>query len=119
MTKQEIGAALREARKAANYTLKEAARLMGRPYQTIGSWEHGQSQPDIDSLFALCKLYGISVSDAFGLPSAPRVAVGGLPVSEAEADIIKAFRALDARGQAAVLDALRGQLRFCDSKKQK
>ena len=66
MTKEEIGHVLRQLRMKANLTQKQAAQAMGRTQQIIGHWETGYSQPDADSLFALCEIYGASVDKAFG-----------------------------------------------------
>lgn len=115
MTKKEIAEILKKCRIDAGLTQKEAAQRIGRPQQTLASWETGQSQPDANTLFALCDLYGVSVDDAFGYSAGPRPCIAGRPISDDEEEFIKMFRALDARGQAAVLDALHGQLRFCSA----
>lgn len=66
MTKQEIGQILRTAREAKGYTQKQVAEMLGRRQQIVGHWETGYSQPDANTLFELCDLYGISIDDAFG-----------------------------------------------------
>lgn len=66
MTREEIAHILREIRLNAGFTQKEAAEKLGRKQQTLASWETGQSQPDANTLFILCSIYGISVDDAFG-----------------------------------------------------
>ena len=57
-------------RKDANLTRENIADMLIVAPQTIGSWENGRSVPDIASLYALSKLYGISV-DAFAEPYSP------------------------------------------------
>lgn len=106
MTKKEIAAILKKCRLDAGFTQKEAAGRLGRPQQTLASWETGQSQPDANTLFALCDLYGISVNEAFGYPSAQPPTGTVFSVSEDEIDIIKKYRALDERGKSAVMAVL-------------
>ena len=66
MTKKEIAERLRSARVAAGMTQVQAADAIGRKQQTLASWEVGQSQPDANTLFELCRIYGASVDEAFG-----------------------------------------------------
>lgn len=65
MTKQEIGQILRAAREAKGMTQKQAAEMLGRRQQIVGHWETGYAQPDANTLFELCDIYGISVDEAF------------------------------------------------------
>ena len=57
-------------RKDANLTREDIANMLLVAPQTIGSWEKGRSLPDIVSLYALSKLYDISV-DTFAEPYSP------------------------------------------------
>ena len=66
MTKQEIGQILRAAREAKGMTQKQAAEMLGRRQQIVGHWETGYAQPDANTLFELCDIYGISIDEAFG-----------------------------------------------------
>ena len=66
MTKQEIGQVLKVAREAKGMTQKQVAELLGRRQQIVGHWETGYAQPDANTLFELCDIYGISIDDAFG-----------------------------------------------------
>lgn len=66
MTKAEIGLALKKVRLAAGFTQKQAAEKLGRKQQTLASWEIGQAQPDANTLFTLCAVYGTTVDEAFG-----------------------------------------------------
>jgi len=71
MTKTEIANILKKCRCDAGLTQKEAATKLGRPQQTLASWETGKSQPDANTLFQLCDLYGVSVDYAFGYSHHP------------------------------------------------
>ena len=66
ITKEEIGAILKSLRLSAGKTQKEVAELIGRNQQIVGHWETGYSQPDANTLFELCSLYGTTVDRAFG-----------------------------------------------------
>lgn len=68
MTKEEIGRILQNLRKQAGLTQKQVGEMLGRKQQVIGHWETGYSQPDADTLFELCRIYGVSVNKAFGFP---------------------------------------------------
>lgn len=98
MTKKEIAEILKRCRNNAGFTQKEVSDKIGRPQQTLASWETGKSQPDANTLFELCDLYGVSVNDAFGYTK-KRPDEGLTP---AEREVIKKYRALDERGKAAV-----------------
>lgn len=65
MTKQEIGQILRAARETKGMTQKQVAEMLGRRQQIVGHWETGYAQPDANTLFELCDIYGISVDEAF------------------------------------------------------
>lgn len=66
MTKKEIANILKTLRNNAGFSQRKAAESIGRKQQTLASWETAQSQPDANTLFVLCKLYGVSVDQAFG-----------------------------------------------------
>ena len=66
MTKEEIGLVLKELRTSCGMTQKEVAEKIGRTQQIVGHWETGYAQPDANTLFTLCSIYGVTVDDAFG-----------------------------------------------------
>ena len=66
MTKEEIGQILRGLRTSAGMTQKDVAEAIGRKQQVVGHWETGYSQPDANTLFVLCDLYGADINEAFG-----------------------------------------------------
>lgn len=66
MTKEEIGLVLKKLRISCGMTQKEIAEKIGRKQQVIGHWETGYAQPDANTLFTLCDIYGVTVDDAFG-----------------------------------------------------
>lgn len=66
MTKEEIGEKLRAKRISCGMTQQEVAEKIGRKQPIIGHWETGYSQPDANTLFRLCDIYGTTVDDVFG-----------------------------------------------------
>lgn len=67
MTREEIGAILKSLRLQSGKTQKEVAKILGRNQPIVGHWESGYAQPDANTLFTLCDIYGTSVDAAFGL----------------------------------------------------
>ena len=65
-SKEDIGIILKQLRADAGMTQKEVAEALGRKQQVIGHWETGYAQPDANTLFVLCDLYGADISEAFG-----------------------------------------------------
>lgn len=56
-------------RKRNNLTQKELAEKLGVGITSVSSWERGANAPDIELLFKLCELFGITVSEMYGLSS--------------------------------------------------
>lgn len=48
-------------RKRLNLTQKSLASQVGVAATSLASWEQGKSLPDIDTLFALCDIFGIDI----------------------------------------------------------
>ena len=66
MTKEEIGEKLKAARISCGMTQQEVANKIGRKQPIIGHWETGYSQPDANTLFMLCDIFGTTVDEVFG-----------------------------------------------------
>lgn len=56
---------LKEARKNARYTQKEAAKLLGVSVPTLWNWEHGASEPTITAFRKMCELYQVDSDSIF------------------------------------------------------
>ena len=96
MTKEEIAKILKILRLNAGLTQKEAAQKIGRKQQTLASWEIGQSQPDANTLFNLCEIYGTTVDNAFGFNKE----------NNKHNEMILKYNALDTIGKKAVTSIL-------------
>lgn len=112
MTKEEIGNVLRNLRIANGKTQKEVAELLGRKQQIVGHWETGYSQPDANTLFTICELYGTTVDNAFGISAKERI------ISEKEFDLVSNFRSLDSQGQSTVRYIMDNELKRCQKEQE-
>ncbi len=96
---------LRNARIDNNLKQSDVAALLNVKKNTISNWENGKSNPDIDSLVELCRIYNISCSaileDAYSNQIVHSLSVSGL-----EKEIIIAYRKSDEIGKALVLRSL-------------
>ena len=52
-------------RKKALLSQEELAEKLGVKHNAISSWENGVNSIDIDTLFQICKIFGISVNDMY------------------------------------------------------
>lgn len=96
MTKTEIGSILKELRVSSGKTQKEVAELLGRKQQIVGHWETGYSQPDANTLFTLCNIYGTSVDEAFGFKKEE------VSITQKDINLLNRFHSLDSFGQETV-----------------
>lgn len=63
----ETGKRLKEARKSFGYSLEKVAELCGiQQYQTVSSWENGNSTPSIEKLLKLADLYSCEIGYLVG-----------------------------------------------------
>ncbi len=65
---------LKVTREKAGMTQTELAKVMNKTQQTIGRWESGKSEPNIDEMFALATLFRTSVDALLGREHAVEVA---------------------------------------------
>ena len=91
-------------RKLNNYTQKELATILGVKNSSVSNWEQGANAPDIETLFEICKLFKISVSDMFGCDI---VTGDSMRISGIEKEIILAYRNSDTVGKEMVHRALK------------
>jgi transcriptional regulator with XRE-family HTH domain len=60
-----INEKLKAARKAIGLTQKEVELQTGFKANTVSNWEQGVSNPDVDSIIVLCKLYNVMPNHLF------------------------------------------------------
>lgn len=113
MTKEQIGSVLKELRISCGLTQKEAAEKLGKKQQTIASWEIGQSQPDANTLFFICSIYGTTVDEAFGFTKNTN------NFSPEDILLIKKYHSLDERGRNIVDIVLDKEHSYSKAEKEK
>lgn len=64
--KDEIAKNLLFYRKKMNFTQKELAQKLGVKHNSISSWENGTNSVDVETLFKICKILGVSINDMYG-----------------------------------------------------
>ncbi len=98
MTKKEIATILKNLRVDAGLTQMQAASAINRNAKTLASWETGQSQPDANTLFHLCDVYGVNIDEAFGY------AKRNIPenFTQHEISIVKKYRCLNDHGKSLI-----------------
>lgn len=67
MYKEVFAERLKEARKENKLSQREAAKLLKISNSTIASWEIGRTEPDLENLGKLSKLYYHTVDYFLGL----------------------------------------------------
>lgn len=64
--KDEIAKSLQFYRKQKNMTQRELAEKIGVRHNSISSWENGVNSIDIDTLFQICEVLDVKISDMYG-----------------------------------------------------
>lgn len=105
MTKKEIGEILKNLRSNSGLSRKEVAIAIGRTHQIVGHWETGYSQPDADTLFVLCDLYGASVDVAFGFKKTPEE-IFAESMDENTVEFFEKYQHLNDEGKVRLMQSL-------------
>lgn len=56
---------LKMYREKKGLTQKELADLIGKKHNAISSWESGRNSIDVELLFEICKILGVSINDMY------------------------------------------------------
>ena len=102
MTALDLARKLKEARLAADMTQMQAAQRIGRPQQTLAGWENARSQPDIETLTALMRLYRVNAASFLGFEADV--------LSLDEIRMMQKYRSLDRHGRRMVDFALQEEV---------
>ena len=94
-------------------TQQEVANKIGRKQPIIGHWETGYSQPDANTLFTLCDIFGTTVDEVFGFKKKD------IDISKKDIDMIEKYQFLDPHGKDMVDTVLNKEHERCKSVKQK
>lgn len=104
-----FGEKLRTARKQKGYTQEQIAEMLGVAKSTYTGYEKGIREPDLFKIKRLIEILGVDSSWLLGVDEGPAA------VTAAEYQAIRKYRALDARGKAAVDGTLSREYAACTS----
>ena len=110
----DLGARVRELRKAQDWTLEQAAKQAGLARSTLSKIENGQMSPTYEALKKLAVGLEISVPQLFTPPAAEKIN-GRMAVTKSGegAALRQTIESLDLKGFIITLDAL-----HCQKKQQ-
>lgn len=88
---------LREYRESISLTQADLADLVGKSFRTIQSWERGESYPNAESIWKLCKVFSTDPNTLLGwYDEHPRSDAG---LSRSEAIVISDYREATPEGR--------------------
>ena len=93
---------LKQLRAKKGVSQLELAKAIGVSNGNVGDWERGRSKPGYDALIALSRFFEVSAGRLLEIPEVSDLVCDGVPLSEAEADLIAMYRILDDRGREDV-----------------
>ncbi|MCL2689198.1 MAG: helix-turn-helix transcriptional regulator [Chitinispirillia bacterium] len=98
-------------RKRLNLSQKQLAEMSGvKNYTTVSSWERGANLPNIETLFKLCDIFGITMDEMYGVNTADitesRTTAETVRkhYGDKAVHLIKIFAAMNDLGQKKVVD---------------
>lgn len=97
---------LKQLRAKKGVSQLELAKAIGVSNGNVGDWERGRSKPGYDALIALSRFFEVSAGRLLEIPEVSDLVCDGVPLSEAEADLIAMYRILDDHGREDVFDFL-------------
>ena len=95
---------LKQLRAKKGVSQLELAKAIGVSNGNVGDWERGRSKPGYDALIALSRFFEVSAGRLLEIPKVSDLVCDGVPLSEAEADLIAMYRILDDHGREDVFD---------------
>lgn len=99
--KDELYKPLKEARKKLGLTQGEVAEMVDTTTSTLGNYERGYSEPDLETYIRLCKIYGLDfyslIESAYGISG----------FTPEEVTLVKKYRVLGKREKGIVDSAMR------------
>lgn len=101
--KNNIAANIAFYRKKCKITQQELAIRLNTKNTTVSTWERGSSLPDAETLFSICQILNVSLSQLYGVDSAPG---NSISVSPVERSIILEYRKADDITKAMILRIL-------------
>lgn len=102
--KEEIAKNLLFYRKKAGLTQKDLAAKLGVKNTAVSNWESGNNSIDIETLFAACDIFGVTLNDMYGKYSVKKSSEAVL--TDDEARLLETYRNLNQQGQEYILQTL-------------
>lgn len=102
--KEEIAKNLLFYRKKSGLTQKGLAEKLGVKNTAVSNWESGNNSIDIETLFAACEIFGVTLNDMYGRYSVEKSSTPVLSTEEER--LLLAFRNLNPQGQAYILQTM-------------
>lgn len=99
--KDEIAKNLLYYRKRAGLTQKQLAEKLGVKNTAVSNWESGNNSIDIDTLFAACAVFGVTINDMYGQSYAPSQSL-----SDDELRLLSMYRELNSQGKEYILKTI-------------
>lgn len=111
---EQLISLLKQARKDKKLTQLDVALKLGVKDNTLSNWEHGKTEPGIDTFIKLCEIY--EVDSALLLEAAYNLKKQGkdLPLRRFEIDAMKKYRSLDESGKETVRLVFNAQYKRCN-----
>ena len=85
-------------RKKLKITQRQLADYLETGVSTVSGWERGAYTPDIDTLFAICKLFHIGLNDMCG------ISADNSPLTDDENDLLNTYKILNDAGRQKLLE---------------
>lgn len=64
---EHYGKTIARLRKEHGYTQNDLGKELNVTYQAVSKWENDLSQPDLETIVAMCKLFGVTLDEFTGL----------------------------------------------------
>lgn len=84
---------IREHRERLKLTQLELAKMAGRSFRTIQSWERGESYPNAEYVWKLCEIFGTDPNTFLGWNDEHPDDTNGTPLNSHEKALIADYRA--------------------------
>lgn len=102
--KEEIAKNLLFYRKKSGFTQKQLAAMLGVKNTAVSNWESGNNSIDIETLFAACEIFGVTLNDMYGKYSLDKSSQAVWSADEER--LLSTFRKLNEQGQEYILQTL-------------
>lgn len=103
--KEEIAKNLLFYRKKAGLTQKQFADMLGVKNTAVSNWESGNNSIDIETLFAACEVFGVTLNDMYGKYSTESSS-SVQDLSTDESQLLATYRTLSNQGKEYILQTL-------------